>query len=151
MDPLKTLGLMLIAAMASMVIPFQAIVNARLGQTLANPFFAALVSFLGGTLALIVLVLVTTPGIPAWPKETPVPWYLMTGGLYGVVFVTVVLVLVPRIGTVNVLAAGIAGQLIMSIIVDHFGILGVPHLPITLPRMIGCLTLLGSLFLIQMK
>jgi len=148
---LKTLGLMLIAALAATVIPFQAIVNGRLGQTLAHPFFAALISFLGGTLALIVLVLITTPGIPAWPKTQPVPWHLMTGGLYGVIFVTVVLVLVPRIGTANVLASAIAGQLVMSMIIDHYAILGVPHLPISFPRILGCLMLLGSLYLIQMK
>ncbi len=142
---------MLIAALAATVIPFQAIVNGRLGQTLANPFFAAFISFLGGTLALAVLVLLTTPGIPQWPKESPVPLHLMTGGFYGVVFVTVVLILVPRIGAANVLAAAITGQLIMSIIIDHFGILGVPHLPVTVTRAFGCLMLLAGLLLIQMK
>lgn len=141
----------MIAALAATVIPFQAIVNGRLGQSLGNPFFAAFISFLGGTLALAVLVLLTTPGIPVWPKENPIPWYLLTGGLYGVVFVTIVLVLVPKIGTANVLAAAIAGQLIMSIIIDHFGILGVPHLPITLTRAFGCFMLLASMVLIQMK
>lgn len=148
---MRDLLLMLVASMAAFVIPFQAIVNGRLGIALNNPLYAAFFSFLGGTVALSILLLVTTPGIPAWPQNAVLPWYLFIGGLFGVVFVTTVLVVTPKIGPANVLAATVVGQLFMAIIIDHFGILGVPVIPVSLPRILGCLMLLGGLLLIQSR
>ncbi len=148
---MRDLLLMLVASMAAFVIPFQAIVNGRLGIALNNPLFAAFFSFLGGTVALSILLLVTTPGIPSWPQDATIPWYLFIGGLFGVVFVTTVLVVTPKIGPANVLAATVVGQLFMAIIIDHFGILGVPVIPVSLPRVLGCLMLLGGLLLIQSR
>ncbi|MBR9803458.1 DMT family transporter [bacterium] len=148
---MKTFLFMLLAAIAACVIPLQAVVNGRLGQILQNPFLAALVSFTGGTIALVVILLITTPGIPTWPDSASPPWYLLTGGFFGVVFVTAILVLVPHIGTANLLAASVAGQLITAIIIDHYGLLGLPQQAISLSRVAGCLLLIGGLLLIQWK
>ncbi|TWT63430.1 hypothetical protein Pan54_41830 [Rubinisphaera italica] len=143
--------LMLIAGLAAAVIPFQAVVNGRLGRALEHPLYAAFFSFLGGTIALTILVLATTPGIPSWPKENPTPWFYFIGGLLGVVFVTTILIVTPQIGPANVLAATVVGQLTMAIIIDHFGILGVPIIPVSLPRLLGVLMLFGGLLLIQTR
>lgn len=142
---------MLVAFLAACVIPCQAIVNGRLGQLLQNPLLAALVSFVVGTITLTVLVLISTPGLPEWPTQVSIPWYLLSGGLFGVIFVTVVLMLVPEIGTANLLAATVAGQLVMAMLIDHFAWLGVPRYPISPARVLGCLMLLGGLLLIQWR
>jgi len=147
----KILGLMLVAFLAAGVIPYQAIVNGRLGQLLQNPLLAALVSFVVGTITLLTLLLVVTPGLPSWPANVSVPWHLLTGGLCGVIFVTVVLILVPKIGTANLLAATVAGQLVMAMLIDHFAWLGVPRYPISPARVLGCLMLMGGLLLIQWR
>ncbi|MCA9053468.1 MAG: DMT family transporter [Planctomycetaceae bacterium] len=144
--------LMLAAAGCATVIPFQAIINGRLGQMVGNPLLAALISFAGGTLALSLILLVTTPGVPSLPQGLnweDIPPYLLTGGLLGTVFVTAVLMLVPHIGAANVLAAAIVGQLLMSVVIDHFGILGIPQSPVSLLKVVGCATLVAGMFLIQ--
>lgn len=147
---MQTFLLMLVAVVAGFVVPIQSILNGRLGHLLANPFLAALVSFLGGTVALSIVVLVTTPGIPQVSTEgKSLPWYLFTGGLFGAVFVTSVLTLVPRIGATNVLAAAVVGQFIMALIIDHFGILGVPHINASPMRIAGCLLLITGMLLIN--
>ncbi|MEZ6067260.1 MAG: DMT family transporter [Planctomycetaceae bacterium] len=143
--------LIVCAALAATVIPIQAIVNGRLGQTVGNPFLAALISFIGGTVALALILLVTTPGWPALPGDlswSDIPPYLFTGGLLGAVFVTAVLTIVPRIGTASVLAAAITGQLLMALVVDHFGLLNVQQKSISLAKIVGCgLMILGVLLL----
>ena len=144
--------LMLIAAACATVIPFQAIINGRLGQMVSNPLLAALISFTGGTIALTLILLATTPGFPALPRDltwTDIPPYLFTGGLLGAVFVTSVLMLVPRIGAANVLAAAIVGQLLMSVLVDHYGILGIPQSPVSGLKVAGCAMLVLGTLLIQ--
>lgn len=147
----KTLLFMSIAAIVAGVVPVQAMINGTLRQTIGNPLLAAFISFLGGTLSLAVLLLLTTPGVPALDKVGGHPWYLYTGGLLGVVFVTTALLLVGHIGTANLLAAGLLGQLVMSIIIDHFGWLGVPQTPASLTRIGGCLLLFVGVLLIQHK
>ncbi len=146
---MRTLLLMGLAALAAGVIPIQATVNGRLGQLLANPLLASLVSFAGGTLAIGALLLLTTPGVPTSPDGVRVPWYLMTGGLLGAVFVTTVLVLAPRIGIANVLAASITGQLIAALIIDHYGLMNLPQSSISFTKIAGGVLLVGGMLLIQ--
>jgi transporter family-2 protein len=146
------LALMLLAALSASVIPFQAIINGRLGQMTANPLLAALVSFVSGTIALSLTVFATTPGVPKLPQGLSwgdIPPYLFTGGLLGAVFVTVVLTLVPRIGAANVLAAGIVGQLLTSVVIDHYGLLAMPHSPVSATKILGCALLIAGMLVIQ--
>ena len=148
---MKTAMFMLLAVVAGLVVPFQSIVNGRLGILTENRFLSALISFTGGTVVLALMVLITSKGLPTLPAGTKIPWYLCTGGLLGAVFVTVVLTVVPSIGTARVLAAALMGQLLMSLVIDHYGMLGIPKDPVTFTRVLGCLLLLGGTILIQMK
>lgn len=146
---MKDLLLMLLAALAACVIPVQAIVNGRLGSVVKNPFLAALISFSSGTFALILVTLIWSGGWPRFPRWEKLPWYLYSGGLLGAVFVTVVLVLVPRIGAANVIAATIVGQLLMAICLDHWAPLGIPQHPLSALRVLGVLLLISGMWLIQ--
>lgn len=151
---MRDVWLMILAAIAAAAIPFQAIINGRLGQVVANPFLAALISFFSGFTVLILILLASTPGLPSLPSGTTygrIPWYLFTGGVLGAVFVTTVLMLVPRIGATNVIAATIVGQLLMSVIIEHFGLLGAPQSNVSLPRLAGCVLLIGGMLLIQRR
>lgn len=144
--------LMLLAALSAAVIPFQAIINGRLGQMVANPLLVAFISFAGGTLTLALILVATTPGLPRLPVDlswSEIPPYLLTGGLLGCVFVTAVLMLVPRIGAANVLAAAIVGQLLMSVVIDHFGLLNIPQSPISWTKLAGCGMLVAGMLVIQ--
>ncbi|MEZ6055856.1 MAG: DMT family transporter [Planctomycetaceae bacterium] len=151
---MRDLLLLVFAALAACVIPLQAIINGRLGQVVANPFLAALISFFSGFAALVLVLLATTPGVPSLPPGTSfgkIPWHLFSGGVLGAVFVTTVLVLVPRIGAANVIAATIVGQLIMSVVIEHFGILGAPQSNVTLTKVAGCALLICGMLLIQRR
>ncbi|MCA8999096.1 MAG: DMT family transporter [Planctomycetaceae bacterium] len=145
---MKILLLMLATALSACVIPIQAIVNGRLGQAISNPFLAAWISFFGGAVSLTLIVLIANREIPPLSEAIDQPWYLYTGGLLGVVFVTTVLTVVPHLGTANVLAAAIVGQLTMSLIVDHFGLMGLPRHPVNFVKVIGVgLLVFGTLMI----
>jgi len=149
---MRTLPLLLLAALAASAIPVQATVNGRLGQYLANPFLAALCSFLGGTALLTLVILITTPGWPSLPEGRSllsVNPLLLTGGLLGAVFVTTVLTLVPRVGPANVITATIVGQLLASVIIEHYGWLALPQHPVGWAKVAGCGLLIVGMMLIQ--
>ncbi len=77
-----------------------------------------------------------------------VSWYYLTGGILGALYVTCVLVTVRTLGAGGVTAATITGQLAMSVVLDHFGWLGVERDPLTLDRFAGLVLLAAGTFLI---
>jgi transporter family-2 protein len=131
------------------LLPVQGSLNAHLGKSLNHPLQATFISFFGAILVLFLLLLALSPPLPSVSqlKSTPAVYY--TGGIYGVVFVTTILMLAPRIGIANTLVATIVGQLIVSVILDHFGVFGLVRHPISGYRLIGCAGLMVSLYLIQ--
>lgn len=147
-EPFVRYLLMLVAVIVGMGIPLQGAINAQMGKALQNPLMATFVSFTGGLLAIALILLVTTPGLPAWEASRNTPWYFYCGGLPGVVFVTTTLLLFPRIGATNALAGFLVGQFLASMAFDHFGWLGVAERPITPVRFFGVALLIGGMLLV---
>ncbi|WP_437185825.1 DMT family transporter [Planctomicrobium sp. SH668] len=135
--------------LAGSLLPIQAVINGRLGTALKNPLLAALVSFIMGTIALVLAVGIQSRGFPKLATEGRVPLIFLTGGLIGAVFVTLVLQAVPRMGAANVLNAVIVGQLLMGVMMDHFGILGLPLHPISALRVCGVGLMVIAAWMIQ--
>ena len=79
-----------------------------------------------------------------------VAWYYLLGGVLGAAYVTMVLVTVRELGAGGVTAATIAGQLTMSVIVDHYGWLGVARDPVNAAKVAGVLLLAaGTYFIVR--
>jgi transporter family-2 protein len=58
---------------------------------------------------------------------------------------------VPKIGVANVLIAAVAGQLILSLIIDNYGLMGVPKQHISFSRIAGTLLVVAGLYLVNKK
>jgi transporter family-2 protein len=78
-----------------------------------------------------------------------VPWWYWTGGFLGAVFVTVTVIVAPRLGAVNMLTYLIAGQMLASLILDHYGVLGFPHQELNPWRVLGVIFLIAGVVLIK--
>jgi transporter family-2 protein len=146
---MKHLILLAAALFAGSLIPLQGAVNSQLSQRLPHAMQATFVSFLGGLLGVMAVLLCIRPQTPSLAALQATPWYLYCGGLFGVVFVTTVLVLIPKIGVAAMLATAITGQLIVSVVIDHYGWLNVPVISVTPTRAAGVCCLLLGVFLIQ--
>jgi transporter family-2 protein len=77
-----------------------------------------------------------------------VPWWYLTGGFIGAVFVASSLVTVRTLGAGGVVAATIAGQLTFSVVIDRFGLLGLEQREISVWRIVGILFLALGVYLI---
>lgn len=146
---MKTFWFIALAFLVGGLLPIQGGFNARMGQLLAHPLQSSLISFAVGTLFLALCLVLPGIGLPGWGEIREIPWYLLTGGFMGAIFVTLVLLLIPRIGVANVVVASLAGQLLVSMLLDHFGWLGVPPHPLGIPRMLGGFCLLLGVFLVR--
>lgn len=116
--------------------------NSKLRTVLQNANTAALISFLVGTMGLIVLLAVTRTPVPARDTLSSVPVWAWFGGLMGAFYVAISTVVASQLGTASLLGLALSGQLAMALVVDHFGWLGLPEHPITLTRLAG-VALLG--------
>lgn len=146
---MRTLLLMTLALLAGGLIPVQGAVNSKLAKVVNHPLQASLVSFVGALIILVIALIALRPPAPTMEAVRTTPWYAYTGGVYGLIFVTTVLILVPLIGVANTLAAALAGQLIVSVVMDHYGVLGVPVHTVSWPRVAGVACLLVGLMLVK--
>ena len=126
----------------------QAPTNARLAAAAASPVNAAFISFAVGTIALgMVAALMHTR--PDWAETKALPWYVWIGGLYGAVFVVAAAWGVHRLGVALTITLMVAGQLLISLILDHFGAFGVPRQPLNLGRIGGVALVLAGVLLVR--
>jgi bacterial/archaeal transporter family-2 protein len=142
----RTLAVLL-GAGAGCLVGMQAPVNSRLGRSVGS-VQAASVSFLVGTVVLLAIASFANGGLAGIGHVTRVPWWALTGGLLGAVYVTIALVAVRTLGASGITAAVIAGQLAVSVTIDRFGLLGVARQPIGLQRVIGLILLVVGVVLV---
>jgi bacterial/archaeal transporter family-2 protein len=74
-------------------------------------------------------------------------WGHLIGGLLGAAAISGTILLAPRIGLANLLALVIAGQLLSSLAIDQFGILGVATRPVSGIKIIGALVMIAGVLL----
>ena len=143
---------LLLALVAGALVAVQFGVNAALRGFLdSNPLFATFVSYAVGTLASLCCLLVSRPALPAWNRVSTVPWWAWTGGTVGVSYVTASVLLAPKLGATRLIVLVVAGQLLASVLLDHFGLLGYAVRPLNAWRMLGCVLLVVAIFIIKTK
>jgi transporter family-2 protein len=142
---LQIIGLSLLAVTAGFSFVFQANVNASLRMALQSAAWAAFISYFGGTIVMaIVLVVYREPWL-RWNLIAQSAWWSWTGGLFGAIYVVISIVLLPRVGAAAVVSLIVAGQMLASLLFDHFGLFGVASRPADWPRITGALLLVPSL------
>ncbi len=125
------------------LIAFQPPVNSELGRrttVVAAAFISTAIS------ALVMAVIAAVVGDFGHVRRVPhIPLVYLTGGLLGAVLVSVSLVTVRTLGAGGVVAATVTGQLIVSALLDRYGVLGLERIGLTPMRLGGfALLLIGT-------
>ena len=142
----RGLAVILTAAVGGLI-ALQAPINSQLGKKIGT-FQAAFFSFAIGTVVLLVIATLAKGGLGRVGEARHLAWYYLMGGVLGAAYVTSVLVTVRTLGAGGVVAATIAGQLTMAVLVDQLGILGVEKQPITTLRVVGIALLAAGVWLV---
>ena len=89
---------------------------------------------------------------PNWMEVKQIPVYLwFTGGLFSVLGISLYYYTIPKLGISTMISLGLFGQLAFSVIAGHFGWLNLPTEPITIKRVVGIITMLSGILLINLK
>ena len=145
-------SLSFLAILGGMFLAAQGGLNSSLGVLLKNPFLASVIAFFFSTLFAILIVSFNYKQIPSTTDIQQVPGYLwFTGGLLSVIGISIYYFTIPRLGISTMISLGLFGQLIFSIIAGHYGWLNLPIEPISFKKIVGFLSMLIGILLINIK
>lgn len=137
----------LTAFIAGAILPIQAGLNTKLGKAAENPVYAALFSFIVGTIVLGAYVLATRQPISVEGIKNA-PSYLGVGGILGAFYVTVIVLIFPKLGPGLSFGLIVAGQMLASLFLEHYHILVAQQNSISLAKITGVgLIILGVILL----
>lgn len=122
--------------------------NSQVRHYLGDPALAALGNFLVGTVAILVYLTLMRTNWPSMGLLRSVPPVNWAGGLFGAAYVAASALLAPRLGSAPLLALLIGGQLLMSLVLDHYGWIGFAAHEMNLWRVVGAVLLVAGVVLI---
>ena len=138
-----------LAVAAGISVIVQQALNANLRTALGSAAWSGFTSYLVGTICMVLLAVALRDPVPSATVAARVPWWAWSGGLFGAIFIGLAILLIPQIGAATFVALLVTGQMLASLTLDHFGLLGVPVQPATLVRMAGAAFLILGVVLIR--
>ena len=126
-------------------------VNSQLKTSVNNPWMAAFISFLVGTIALAAVIVITKQTVPSMGALKSIELYKYTGGILGAFIVTGIIFSVQKVGSANMFAMIIAGQLLTALLFDHLGLFGFRQANINWVKITGVVLLISGAYLINKK
>ena len=138
----------LLALLSGAFLPIQGGLNTKLGKAVANPVYASMFSFVIGALALISYIIVTRQTI-SWAGIKDAPNYIWLGGLLGAFYVTIIVLAFPILGPGLTFGLVVAGQMIVSVLLEHFNILVAQQNPISFMKVIGIVLVVAGVIIIR--
>jgi bacterial/archaeal transporter family-2 protein len=140
---------LLLAAAAGAMIALQAAANASLRTNLTDVRYAAFFSICGTIITASLVMLFLRPPLPAASAIRSAPWWNWIGGPLGAMIVLAGAALTPRLGAAAFIAAVVAGQVICSLVLDHFGWMDLSQQEITPGRAVGAMLVVGGVLAVR--
>ncbi|WP_215902797.1 DMT family transporter [Acinetobacter seifertii] len=131
---------------AGLGITLQTTLNGQLAKGVGgDSVAAALFSFTAGAVCLGIYSVARGGIVPSLIAIPSQPWWALLGGVLGSCALLTYVVLAPKIGLSVLLGLAIAGQIISSLVIDHFGLMGAVVRPVSFIKLAGTLIMLGGL------
>ena len=138
----------IIALLSGVFLPIQGGLNARLGKSIESPVHASFISFFIGFITIFIYIVLTKQHV-FWSGLKTAPAYLWIGGILGAFYVTAIILAFPRLGPALTFGLVVAGQMIMSVLLDHFNILVTQQTPINIWRLFGMILIISGVIIIR--
>ena len=141
--------LILLAVVSGAVLPIQAALNGKMGKAVGDPIYAALISFVVGSIGLLAYVIVSKTQLSSITEATSVNWTVWLAGILGAFYVACVMILAPKLGVALTFGLVVTGQLGISLILDHFGLIGIPVREINWQKILGMAFIIAGVVIIR--
>lgn len=136
--------LLLIGLVGGVAVGIQAPMASMITQRLGI-FESVFIIHLGGALLALLPLLVYGGGnLTRWRE---LPWYTLLAGGFGLIVIGALSYMIPRVGVAAAVVTIVAGQMLVSPVLDHFGWLGGMGRPIDLTKAVGLAVVLVGVWL----
>ncbi|WP_067140419.1 DMT family transporter [Oceanivirga salmonicida] len=139
---------MILALVAGIAVTVQSPVNSALGKVLGVEV-ATFWTFLAGTVVIAIYFLIKGIKLPSIETLKTVPLWCFMGAFLGLIFVTLLIVIIPHLGAGTATVLIILSQIITALILDHFGLVGLKVKSFTFIKLIGVFLMTGGVLLIS--
>ena len=129
----------LMGVILSTYLPMNSSASRYLGSSIAASF-----SFFIVATATCLCILLVSGQQQCLAKLKSVPVYLHVAGIISAFFIVGTTFLVPRIGARTFFILLVAGQILMAIVISHFGLLESPQDPVTLKKVAGAILVIAG-------
>ena len=146
---MSTPRLLLWAALAGAFIPVMAILNGRLGRQIGEGMHAPVVLFVVALVLSVASAWWFTRALPDLGQLHHVGALEYLGGLIVAFYVISATLLAQRIGVANFIVCAVSAQIVVSVLIDHFGLLGAAVRPLGWVKLTGVALLLMGLVITQ--
>lgn len=140
---------LLIVFICGALLPFQAGLNSRLGRSIDSPLYSSMICFIVGAIAMAFYIPFTKESISITSLKSASFYYLVGGGITGAIFITGTMLALPRIGMALTFGLVLAGQVIISVLLDHFNILVEQPHAFSLWRLLGIALIISGVLIVQ--
>lgn len=143
------MSLFIIAIITGFCTPLQTSINSRLRTDIKEPFLSSGISFLTGSVFLLLFSFITNNLTLFSNKITLLPWWSYLAGLCAMICLTANILLFPKLGSVQTVVLPMVGQIITSVIIDNFGFFDTKIRLLTWARIIGVVAvIIGIIFIV---
>ncbi|MEG0551647.1 MAG: DMT family transporter [Vagococcus sp.] len=131
----------IISVAIGMLITLMITLNGTLANATGNYTSSMLIHFLGLVGTIIVMIMAKTK----LKLRNNLSWYVYTGGVIGVLTVLFNNLSFATLGVSLTVALGLLGQSLSSLIIDHYGLLGMKKIPFESKKIIGLLLIIAGI------
>ncbi len=138
------------ALFAGVLIPIQTGYNTQLAKAMHGPMISVLAVYVIGLTFMLFVALLTRTPIPTAAQVVEAPrlaWF--AGGILSALYVVLLVLLAPRLGAATTVAFVVAGQIVCSIVIDHYGLLGFPEHLASPQRLAGLALIAAGVALVR--
>lgn len=136
----------LVSLLGGIAVGLQGPLSSMISQYIGSLESVFIVHLGGAALAGFLLLFSGGGNLGAWRS---VPWYALMGGLLGLFVISSVNFSIPRIGVSTTIAFMVTAQLIVSLVLDHYGLLENAVKAVTPTRLLGAAALVLGTWLIS--
>ncbi|CAM3095797.1 DMT family transporter [Streptobacillus ratti] len=141
----------LLTVFAGFVVTIQGPINVELGKSLGSDYWSAFTSFFIGLLFIFLFIILTGQKSPTITQFTTTAWWKYLGAITGAIYVLSVITVIPALGVGLATILLMFSQLVMAMIIDHYGLFGYAVKSFSVERMIGVALMAIGIFLINRK
>lgn len=128
----------LLGVISGALLPVQTSINTKFSEWAHSSLRGVMVSFFGGLAVSIAAMIISGDSFYVSPEYfTTEPFWMWLGGLFGILLISINIIILPKIGSAETVIFAVFGQIFGGMVIDNFGFFRQGVIAVTPLRVLG--------------